>query len=145
MKGILPLTALIFLAASFALGQETNRSAADLKPEIYFPTEIKWQDGPIFLPAGAKFAVLEGDPTKEGSFVMRIWFPDGFRIQPHWHPKVERVTVISGTLNLGMGEKFDQSATREMQAGTYGFWPAGMRHFAWVKGKTIVQLHGIGP
>ena len=145
MKRILSLTALTVLAGSFALGQEMTRPAADGKPEIYSPTEIKWQDGPVFLPAGAKFAVLEGDPTKEGPFVMRIWFPDGFRIQPHWHPKVERVTVIFGTLNLGMGEKFDQSATRELPAGTYGFWPAGMRHFAWAKGKTIVQLHGIGP
>ena len=145
MKRILPFTALTVLAVSFALGQETTRPAADRKPEIYSPTEIKWQDGPNFLPAGAKFAVLEGDPTKKGPFVMRIWFPDGFRIQPHWHPKVERVTVISGTLNLGMGEKFDPSATREMQAGAYGFWPAGMRHFAWAKGKTIVQLYGIGP
>ena len=89
--------------------------------------------------------MLEGDSTKEGPFVMRIRFPDGFRIPPHWHPKVERVTVISGTLNLGMGEKFDQSATREMPAGTYGFWPAGMRHFAWVRGQTVVQLHGTGP
>jgi hypothetical protein len=44
-----------------------------------------------------------------------------------------------------MGEKFDQSATRELPAGTYGFWPGGMRHFAWAKGKTIAQLHGTGP
>src|SRR5258708_24047490 len=112
MKRVLPLIALTVLAASFALGQEMTRPAADGEQVIYYPTEIKWKDGPGFLPAGAKFAVLEGDPTKEGPFVMRIWFPDGFRIQPHWHPKVERVTVISGTLNLGMGEKFDWSATR---------------------------------
>ena len=145
MKRVLSLIALTVLAASFALGQEMTQPAADGKPGIYSPTEIKWIAGPGFLPAGARFAVLEGDPTKEGPFVMRIWFPDGFRIQPHWHPKIERVTVISGTLNLGMGEKFDLSATRKMPAGTYGFWPAGMRHFAWVTGKTIVQLHGTGP
>jgi hypothetical protein len=41
---------------------------------------------------------------------------------------------IASQKNLGMGEKFDQSATRKMPAGTYGFWPAGMRHFAWAKG-----------
>jgi len=89
--------------------------------------------------------VLEGDPTKEGPFVMRISVPDGFMIPPHFHPKVERVTVISGIFNLGMGEKFDKTTTQKMTAGTFGFWPAGMKHFAWADGATVVQLHGIGP
>jgi hypothetical protein len=154
MKRVLSLIALTVLAASLALGQETTRPAADEKKGVeaqtgamgfYSPAEVKWKDGPGSLPAGAKFAVLEGDPAKDGPFVMRLWLPDGFRIPPHSHPKVERVTVISGTFNLGMGEKFDQSATREMAAGTLGFWPAGMRHFAWAKGETVLQLHGTGP
>jgi hypothetical protein len=53
--------------------------------------------------------------------------------------------VISGTFNLGMGDKFDQANTRAMLAGTFGFLAAGMKHFVWVKGDTVVQLHGIGP
>ena len=53
--------------------------------------------------------------------------------------------MISGTFNFGMGDKFDQSTTKAMPAGTFGYWPAGMKHFAWAKGETIVQLHGIGP
>src|SRR5947209_4265774 len=76
---------------------------------IYRPSALKWQDGPPTLPAGAKFALLEGNPAKPGPFVMRIKFPDGFRVPPHTHPKPERVTVISGTLYLGMGEKFDRA------------------------------------
>jgi hypothetical protein len=112
---------------------------------LYAPTDIKWRDGPGSLPPGAKFAVLEGDPSKDGPFVMRLWFPDGFRIAPHWHPKVERITVISGTFNLGMGEVFDVSKAREMPAGTFGHWAADMRHFAWTKGETVLQLHGVGP
>ena len=154
MKRLLSLIALTVLAPPLALGQELNRPAADEKKGteartgemgFYSPAEVKWKDGPGSLPAGAKFAVLEGDPAKDGPFVMRLWLLDGFRIQPHWHPKVERVTVISGTFNLGVGEKFDQSATREMPAGTFGFWPAGMRHFAWARGETVLQLHGPGP
>ena len=62
---------------------------------FYAPSEVKWKDGPGSLAAGAKFAVLEGDPAKDGPFVMRLWLPDGFKIQPHMHPKVERITVIS--------------------------------------------------
>ena len=155
MKRLLLLVAFIVSAAPPAAAQEPSHPISDDKKVatapatgetgFYSPAEVKWKDGPGSLSAGAKFAVLEGDPTKEGPFVMRLWFPDGFRVQPHWHPKVERVTVISGTLNLGMGEKFDQSATREMPAGTFGFWPAGMRHFAWAKGETVLQLHGTGP
>lgn len=155
MKRILLLVALTIWAAPLAAAQEVTHpaggdkkaSAAPAAGEMgfYSPAEVNWKDGPASLPAGAKFAVLEGDPSKDGPFVMRLWLPDGFRIQPHWHPKVERVTVVSGTFNLGMGEKFDKSVTREMSAGTFGFWPAGMRHFAWAKGETVLQLHGTGP
>ena len=90
-------------------------------------------------------AVLFGDPAKEGPFTMRILMPDGYKIPPHIHPKTERVTVISGTFNFGMGDKFDQAATQELPAGAFGFWPAGMTHFAWAKGETVVQVHGVGP
>jgi hypothetical protein len=53
--------------------------------------------------------------------------------------------VISGTFNIGMGEKFDKSAAQAMPAGSFGHWPAGMKHFAWADGETIIQIHGIGP
>ncbi|MFN2502292.1 MAG: cupin domain-containing protein [Pyrinomonadaceae bacterium] len=154
MKNILLLLALLTLSSTLTFGQSATPNAPSEKKMaehdmaqtgFYSPGEIKWQKGPAALPAGAKAAVLEGDPTKEGPFVMRLWLPDGFSVQPHWHPKVERITVISGTFNLGMGEKFDKSAGREMTAGSFGFWPPEMRHFAWVKGDTILQLHGIGP
>lgn len=112
---------------------------------IITPDQIEWKDGPSGLPPGAKFAVLEGDPAKEGPFTMRAKVPDGYRVPPHTHPKVEHVTVLSGTLNFGMGEKFDESATKAMTAGTFGYWPAGVTHFVWVKGETILQVHGIGP
>src|SRR5687768_1529070 len=113
--------------------------------KLYPTGDIQWKEGPPSLPAGAKFALLEGDPSKDEIFTMRLWMPDGFKIPPHWHPKVEHVTVISGTFNIGMGDKFDQTTTRAMPAGTFGFWPPDMKHFAWAKGETILQLHGIGP
>src|SRR6476620_6232984 len=95
------------------------------------PDSLQWKDGPASLPKGAKIAVLEGDPGKEGPFVFRVKVPDGYRIPVHTHPKTERVTVISGTFNIGMGEKFDEKATKAMPAGTYGCWEAGMKHFVW--------------
>ncbi|HEV3146635.1 MAG TPA: cupin domain-containing protein [Gemmataceae bacterium] len=112
---------------------------------LYPPDTIKWQSGPASLPKGAMIAMLEGDPTKEGPFVFRVKIPDRYRVPPHIHPKTERVTVISGTFNIGMGEKFDEKATQAMPAGSYGYWPAGMKHFVWAKGETVLQFHGMGP
>ena len=112
---------------------------------LNLPDRIKWQDGPPSLPKGSQIAVLEGNPNKEGPFVFRLKLPDGFRVAPHTHPKMERVTVIAGTLNIGMGGKFDAKATKAMPAGAFGTWEANMQHFAWVKGETIIQLHGMGP
>lgn len=134
-------------AQQMPAGHAGGEKNTDDVPETGFfsPGSIVWKTGPGSLPSGAKFSVLEGDPAKEGPFVMRLWLPDGFMIPPHWHPKVERITVISGSFNLGMGEKFEKGATRELTAGSFGFWAAGMRHFAWVKGDTVLQLHGIGP
>src|SRR5271157_4477213 len=89
--------------------------------EIFPVNKIVWKNGPPSLPKGAQIAVLEGDPGKEGPFVFRVKVPDGYRVPPHTHPKTERITVISGTFNIGMGESFDKTTTRAMPAGTYGY------------------------
>jgi quercetin dioxygenase-like cupin family protein len=112
---------------------------------LYAPTGIEWKPGPSALPPGARMAVLEGDPTKEGPFVVRFQFPAGYHVPPHTHPKTERVTVISGTLYLATGEALDRSSAKELPAGSFGYWPAGMKHTAWSEGETVIQLHGIGP
>jgi len=112
---------------------------------IFPPSEIAWKDGPPSLAAGAKFAVLEGDPSKEGLFTMRLWMPDGFRIMPHWHPAVEHVTVVSGTFHVGMGDTFEADKAGGLATGTFAFLAPKMHHFAWAEGETVVQLHGVGP
>ena len=76
---------------------------------------------------------------------MRLRFPSGYHIPPHTHRKTERVTVLSGALYLAMGDKLDRSSAQMLAAGTYGFWPAGMKHAAWADSETVIQLHGIGP
>lgn len=139
--------ALISALISVLADSSVSPQGKDLHDDIslHYPQEIKWTDGPPSLPKGAKIAVLEGDPSKEGPFVFRVKAPDGYRIPPHTHPKPERITVIAGTFNIGMGSKFDESKGRAMPAGTYGQWPAGMKHFVWTKGETILQFHGMGP
>ena len=145
--GLIVVAVTVLACAGFVVAQEdaATGQAPSHGQQIHNPDQIKWKDGPPSLPAGARMAVLEGDPTKAGPFTMRVLLPDGYSIPPHIHPGVEHVTVIRGTFNFGMGEKFDKSATQPMGAGTFGYWPAGMKHFAWVEGETVLQLHGVGP
>ena len=134
------------MALSVPAQSQPHRSSKDeMEIEIFRAHDIKWQAGPPSLPKGAMFAVLEGDPNKPGPFVFRVKLPDGYRVPPHIHPKTERITVLSGTFHVGMGKKFDDQAGQAMPAGTYGHWPAGMTHFVWAKGETILQFHGTGP
>lgn len=115
------------------------------KHKLYRPDRLEWKDGPASLPPGAKVAVLEGDPAKEGYFALRLQLPDGYKIPAHWHPNVERVTVISGTFHLGMGEKLDPKTAEALPAGSYVFMEPGMRHFAWTEGPTVIQFTTVGP
>ncbi|HEY3661430.1 MAG TPA: cupin domain-containing protein [Candidatus Udaeobacter sp.] len=120
-----------------------DMQSADMR--LYPAETIAWKAGPASLPAGAKMAVLEGDPTKEGSFVVRFQFPDGYYVAPHTHPKTERVTVISGTLYLATGQALDRNGAKKLPVGSFGYWPAGMKHAGWSEGETVIQLHGVGP
>lgn len=120
--------------------------AQDPAPMHLYPAgEIQWTEGPASLPKGTMITVLEGDPTQAGVFTIRIKFPANFQVPPHMHTQTERATVISGVLHLGMGDHFDRKATRPMPAGSFGYWPAGIKHFAWMEGETVLQLYGQGP
>jgi quercetin dioxygenase-like cupin family protein len=145
-ESTLAVAGVVAVAAAWASGGVCgDHKKAEMGAAVHRPDGLTWMDGPPSLPPGAKIAVLEGDPNKEGPFVFRVKVPDGYRIPPHTHPKPERVTVISGTFHLGMGDMFDSTKGEVLPAGTYGSWPAGMKHYVWVKGETVVQFHGDGP
>ena len=109
------------------------------------PGDLKWGPGPPGLPPGAELAVLDGDPGKAGLFSVRIKLPDGYMVQPHWHPADEHLTILSGNLMVGMGSKWDDSALHDMPAGTYGKMPRRTNHFVKTKGETTFQLTAMGP
>jgi ketosteroid isomerase-like protein/quercetin dioxygenase-like cupin family protein len=109
------------------------------------PSALKWGDSPPSMPPGAKVAVVSGDPTQAGSYVIRAQMPAGYRIPPHWHPADEHVTVLAGTVALGMGETFDQSAMKDVPSGGYFVAPAKMRHFFAARSAATIQGHGTGP
>jgi quercetin dioxygenase-like cupin family protein len=140
-KRLIAISALCLALAPAAIAQADKMA----ETKSYLPGEGVWQDADG-IPPGAKVAVLEGDPGKEVFYTMRVKFPEGlYKIAPHTHPVGEHLTVISGTFNMGMGEKFDQSAGQAMPAGTFFCMPSGMKHFAWTTGETVIQLSGIGP
>ena len=140
---------LVLLVGPTAADTRDVAAASGAHPgwELFQPAGIVWRDGPESLLPGAKIAVLEGDPTKDGFFTIRLKLPDGFRVFPHWHPKTERLTVIAGVVNLGTGDQFDADSKTvlALPAGTYSSMPPKMTHFAWMTGETILQLSSIGP
>ncbi len=106
---------------------------------------VEWRTGPASLPAGAQMAVLEGDPTTSGPFTMRLRFPRNYIVPPHYHTAVEHITVISGRMHLGMGERIDMGSAATLTAGSFSMMPAGMRHFAHTLEETVLQVNGNGP
>jgi len=106
---------------------------------------VQWGAPPPVLPAGAKFAVIEGDPASKGLVTLRLKMPAGYKIPPHWHPTDEHVTVLAGSLALGMGDTLDTGHGQTLKTGGYAVAPANMHHYAWTTTGATIQIHMIGP
>jgi len=139
--------ALVLLLAVLAdLAASSPAAAADADTTAFVHAkDIVFGPAPPALPAGARIAVLLGNPSAEGPFVIRLMLPKGYRIPPHSHSRDEQVTVISGTMYLGMGDVFDPATARGLAAGGFHALRAGTRHYAFAKQPTIVQVSGNGP
>ena len=112
----------------------------------FTPDQIKWGPPPPFVAPGAQLAVIEGNPMgSSGDFTIRLKMPDGYKIAPHWHPKRENVTVISGNFKVGMGDKFDETKMMTFPTGSFAYLDPDMHHYAMASGEVIVQVHGMSP
>ena len=112
----------------------------------FTPDQVKFGPAPVFLPPGAQLAVLEGDPmASSGDFTIRLKMPDGYKVAPHTHPNRENVTVLSGTLKVGMGDQFDASKMMSFEAGSFAYLDPSMHHYAMATGETVIQIHGLSP
>lgn len=114
-------------------------------PVMVPPSKLAWSNGPPTLPAGTQIALLSGDPSGPGHFTVRVQFPAGARVPPHWHPNDEHVTVLSGTLAVGMGKTWDDATMADLTAGSYVVTSATMVHYALAKTLTTIQVSGMGP
>ena len=128
MKRAILLTAMALLTASSAQAKT-----------------LRWMDGPPGLPAGAKFAVVSGDPGKEGMFTVQIKMPAGYAVPAHHHPTDERVSVLSGELGYGMGDKLDRDHAGTVNRGYHVVMQAGMNHWVFTKDAATVQVSAMGP
>ncbi len=146
MKQLFVVLALCAFADLSIAQDESKSSPAVVSKHVIIKTDaMQWKPA-LSLPPGVELAVLDGDPTKAGGlFTMRAKFPAGYKLPAHWHPQDERVTVLSGALNIAMGDKFDESKGKNVPAGAFTRMPARMRHFAYFQEETILQLTGVGP
>ena len=116
--------------------------AQTLEPVRLAPGDLEW-DG---TPGGVMRAGIAGDNETPGLYVYRVLFPEGFRIEPHFHPDDRLVTVMSGTLHMGYGNEFDEDAIRALPAGSVWTEPGRQAHFVWAQnGEVIIQVVGVGP
>jgi hypothetical protein len=90
-------------------------------------------------------AIVSGDPSQAQPFEIELSMPNGYKIAPHFHPTDETIEVLSGTFQVGMGDKLDLKETKAMKKGDKGSMAAQQHHFAMAKGKTIVDVKSTGP
>ena len=112
----------------------------------FTPEKIPWGPPPPFIAPGAQLAVIEGNPAAStGDFTIRFKMPNGYKVAPHWHPKRENVTVVAGTLKVGMGDTFEAAKMMAFPTGSFAYLDPDMHHYVMASGETIVQIHGMSP
>src|SRR5262249_7604079 len=95
--------------ASVAPDQTTAKPTVTAESHMGTPMQLQWGPAPAGMPVTAKAAMLDGDPTQPGFFVVRLRLPDGTQIRPHWHSQDEHVTVIAGRFGMGLGDRWDEA------------------------------------
>jgi len=108
-------------------------------------TKLKWGRAPASLPSGAMMAIVSGDPTRPGPFVIRLRLPSGFAVPPHFHPVDEHQTLISGRIGHGMGDHIDEKAVKWLRPGQSITLPANAHHYVKTRGRTLVEVSAVGP
>ena len=107
--------------------------------------DIEWKAFAAFPPE-ARLAVLVGQPSEPGPYVVRVKVPHGVKLMPHRHPEDRIYTVISGVFYIGLGEQFDAEKLAAYPPGAVIVLPGNTAHFHWAKsGEYVTQVTAIGP
>ena len=104
------------------------------------PEDIDWKPFPAFPPE-ARLAVLVGDPTQPGPYVVRVKVPSGVKLMPHRHPEDRIYTVMSGVFYIGLGDQFDGEKVKAYPPGCLVVLPGDTPHFHFAKsGEYVTQV-----
>jgi quercetin dioxygenase-like cupin family protein len=105
--------------------------------------DIDWRPFPAFPPS-VRLAVLVGQPSEPGPYVIRVKVPSGVKLMPHRHPEDRIYTVMSGVFYIGLGDQFDK--VEAYPPGSVIVLPGNTYHFHWAKsGEYVTQVTAIGP
>ncbi|HEY7758570.1 MAG TPA: cupin domain-containing protein [Burkholderiales bacterium] len=138
----LSLEAAVVLAGTLAICVIPSY-AAD-KYSVTPASELQWADtGPQF--PNTHVVILNGDPGKKNVVALRWRCPSNYKFLPHTHPGTERVTVLSGTILLAIGEKYESAKLTEVGAGGYFVIPAKAPHYGECVEETVLEIHTPGP
>jgi quercetin dioxygenase-like cupin family protein len=138
---VFTLAAFFLLSGIKAQTEGINQVSAKPMNEI----DVVWGDAPPSLPKGAKMAVMAGDPSKAGPVTLRAMFPKNYRMAAHTHGGVENVTVLKGSLYVGMGDKLDMKTATLLKPGGFFAIPTTGPHYAFTKEGCVFEVHTIGP
>ena len=109
------------------------------------PEDIDWKPFAAFPPS-VRLAVIVGQPSQPGLYVIRVKVPHGVMLMPHKHPEDRVYTVMSGIFYIGLGEQFDGEKVQAFPAGSVIVLPGDIYHFHWAKsGEYVTQVAAIGP
>lgn len=138
-------TAANFACLGLAIGIHSSLRAQGEPPGFAaaLPASIKWAANPVI--PGAVSAVVIGDAGKAGPYVVRVKFPDAYRVAPHTHPDPQVCTVLAGVYHLGLGDRYEESTLKAYPAGSVFSLPANVSHSHLSEGETIIQCSGFGP
>jgi quercetin dioxygenase-like cupin family protein len=121
-----------------------SRVVGDGTPWVATPADLEWAPDPREV--SRKSALLLGDPTKPGPYVVRVHTGAGYHIRLHLHPaEDEHLTVLSGALHWSTGRAGSGAPEHVAPAGSYLLFPAGTPHRLWTNEETVLQMTGIGP
>ena len=130
--------------------QQRNERVAPHQPgEAVFKAilseDVDWQPFAAFPPA-VRLAILVGQPTAPGPYVIRVKMPSGVKLMPHKHQEDRVYTVISGVFYIGRGDQFDEDKLEAYPPGSLIVLPGNTWHFHWAKsGEYVTQVTAIGP
>ena len=134
---LLPFGALVLFGAP---------KVSDLNPaaiKVTMPDKIPWVENEK---AGSAQAVVLGDPSKPGLYIVLTKWHAGHMSRPHFHPNDRYITVLSGTWWVGTGSKYDPASTVPLPPGSFVVHTGKQIHYDGAKdGDAVLQILGMGP